>query len=220
MVATPRSWPAFAATAASRHNAPPMAELVSGAERFTTADMYALSDLVASAWTAASDRDWSAHAATLEWTCLATADHAVDCVYAPAFFLASRNTDAYPDLGRNLSLGPAATPKRIVQSLTIATRALVAIVNDAPPETRAVIFRRPEVTTATPEDFLPRAAVELALHAHDVCTGLDQPFAPPPDLCARLREHTRPWPMWTIAWNGLPHTDDPWHDLLAGSGRC
>ncbi len=210
----------FAALPATRHDAAPMAELVSGSERFTAADMYALSDMVTSAWTAAATRDWSARAGTLEWSCLATADHAVDCVYAPAFFLASRRTDAYPDTGQNMSLGANATPQRIVESLTIATRALVAIVNDAPPETRAVIFRRPEIMTAKPEDFLPRAAIELALHAHDVCAGLNETLEPPLDLCHRLREHTRPWPMWTLAWNGLPQTDDPWRDLLVASGRA
>ena len=163
MVATPRSRPAFAAPAASRHNAPPMADLVSGAERFTTADMYALSDLVASAWTAAvgSRLVRPGRHARMDMPRNRRPRGRLR-LRLPAFFLASRNTDGYPDLGRNLSLGPAATPKRIVQSLTIATCALVAIVNDAPPATRAVIFRRPEVTTATPEDFLPRAAVELA----------------------------------------------------------
>ena len=196
-----------------------MAELVSGSERFTAADMYTLSELVASAWTQGSDRDWSARAATLEWTCLATADHAVDCVYAPAFFLASRRTDAYPDTGQDMSLGANATPERVIESLAIATRTLVAIVNDAEPDVRAVIFRRPEIMTAAPQDFLPRAAIELALHAHDVCTGLDQPFEPPPELARLLREHTCPWPMWTIAWNALPRTDDPWLDLLTASGR-
>jgi hypothetical protein len=197
-----------------------MGELVSGLEHFTASDMYTLSDLVASAWMAAADRDWTTRAGSLEWSCLATADHAVDCVYAPAFFLASRRTDAYPHAGSSLVLGPDATPTRLVESLAIATRTLVAIVNDAEPGVRAVIFRRPEIITGAPPDFLPRAAVELALHAHDVCLGLDQPFEPPAELCYRLREHTRPWPMWTIAWNGLPETDDPWRDLLTGSSRC
>jgi hypothetical protein len=61
--------------------------------------------------------------------------------------------------------------------------------------------------------------MELILHAHDVCTGLQVPFEPPADLCCRLREHTRPWPMWTVAWNGLARTNDAWADLLTSSGR-
>ncbi len=51
------------------------------------------------------------------WSCLATADHAVDCVYAPAFFLASRRLDAYPIAGSNLELGADATPDALVESL-------------------------------------------------------------------------------------------------------
>ncbi|HVM53966.1 MAG TPA: hypothetical protein VM262_12280 [Acidimicrobiales bacterium] len=193
--------------------------LRSGEERFTAADLEVLSRLVADTWTAAADRDWSVSAGTLEWSCTATADHAVDCVYAPAFFLASRRQDRYPEAGGDLTMGAEATPARLVESLQIATRILVAVVHDADPDVRAVIFRRPQVLTAAPEDFLPRGALELILHAHDVCVGLDVAFEPPAGLCHRLREHTRPWPMWTQGWNGLARTDDPWGDLLTSSGR-
>jgi hypothetical protein len=193
--------------------------LLSGDERFTESDLHELSALVATAWRSAADRDWSAPAGTLDWSCTTTADHAVDCVYAPAFFLASRNRDDYPSIGLDVTLGADADPVRLVESLEIATRILAAVVNDAPPDVRAVIFRRPEVLTAAPEDFIPRGAMELILHAHDVCAGLGVPFEPPALLCRRLREHTRPWPMWTIAWNGLARTDDPWGDLLTSSGR-
>jgi hypothetical protein len=191
----------------------------SGQELFTVNDLYELTDLVVTAWTSGDDRDWSVAAGTVEWSCTRTADHAVDCVYAPAFFLASRRQDAYPDMGVGLTMGAEANPARLVQSLKIATRVLAAVVKDAAPEVRAVIFRRPEILTAAPQDFVPRAATELILHAHDVCAGLQVPFEPPAELCYRLREHTRPWPMWTVAWNGLGHTEDPWGDLLTGSGR-
>ena len=93
------------------------------------------------------------------------------------------------------------------------------MVADAGPDVRAVLFRRPQVVTAPPRDFVPRGALELILHAHDVCAVLGVPFEPPADLCRRLREHTRPWALWTLAWDGLPCTDDPWGDLLTGSGR-
>jgi hypothetical protein len=193
--------------------------LVSGPERFTVEDLHELGALVSGAWTSAADRDWSVPAGTLDWTCLATADHAVDCVYAPAFGLASRRTDRYPDLGLQV-LGERATPARLVESLGVATRVLAAVVGDADPDVRAVIFRRPDVTLGAPADFVPRAAVELILHAHDVCVGLGVAFEPPAPLARRLREHTRPWPMWTVVWHGLGTTDDPWGDLLAGSGRA
>jgi hypothetical protein len=194
-------------------------ELESGEERFTSADLLQLTHQVGQAWTAGAGRDWSEPAGTLEWSCLRTADHAVDCVYAPAFFLASRRVDHYPDVGFDLTIGTEANPARQVESLQIATRILAAVVNEAGPDVRAVIFRRPRLLAARPQDFLPRAAVELVLHAHDVCTGLRVPFDPPGELCYRLREHTRPWPMWSTAWATLGHSEDPWADLLRASGR-
>ncbi|MER7247812.1 hypothetical protein [Kribbella sp. NPDC000426] len=69
-------------------------------------------------------------------------------------------------------------------------------------------------------DFPPRAGLELILHGYDVCQGLGVPFAPPADLCARLREHTRDWPMWTSpGWSSLTEDADAWTDLLRASGR-
>jgi len=195
------------------------AQLTSGAERFTTRDLSVLSSYVATVWRDAADLDWSVQAGTVEWSCLRTADHAVDCVWAPALFLASRRQDRYPDLGADMALGPEANPARLVESLETATRVLCAVINDATPDVRAVIFRRPEIVVAPPPDFAPRGAMELILHAHDVCSGLGVTFDPDPELCHRLREHTRPWPMWNVAWNGLAHTDDPWRDLLTSSGR-
>lgn len=191
----------------------------SAEKSFTVDDLIELSDLVATTWNSASEGDWSVPAGTVEWSCTKTADHAVDCVYAPAFFLASRRMDGYPDVGLDLTLGNQATPLLLVESLQIATRILAAVVNDAGPDVRAVIFRRPSVLTAPPQDFLPRGALELVLHAHDVCAGLHVPFEPTAELCERLREHVRAWPMWTLAWSGLSCSDDPWGDLLVSSGR-
>ena len=67
---------------------------------------------------------------------------------------------------------------------------------------------------------MPRAGLELILHAHDVCAGLGVDFEPDAGLCARLRDHTSSWPEWTIEWDGLSRSDDPWGDLLAASGRA
>ncbi len=94
----------------------------SGDETFTVEDLRTLADVVAACWSAAVDLDWSVPAGTVEWSCLATADHAVDCVYAPAVFLASRRVDAYPPFGLNMMLGADATPALLVESLWLATR--------------------------------------------------------------------------------------------------
>lgn len=197
-----------------------MPDLVSGDERFTMPDLLQLIEVVGASWLAGADRDWSAKAGTLDWSCTRTADHAVDCVYAPAMFLASRRRDDYPDVGLDLTMGAAATPDRLVLSLRIAARILVGVVLEAADEDRAIIFRRPQVLIGRPTDFLARGALELILHAHDVCTGLGVPFTPPADLCHRLREHTRPWPVWAATpWTQPAVTDDPWSDLLSASRR-
>ena len=116
------------------------AVVVSGTERFSVRDLEELSGLVADAWTAGTDRDWSVPAGTLEWSCLATADHAVDCVYAPTFFLASRRTDAYPTAGGDLTLGASAAPGALVESLQIETRILVAVVRATDADVRSILF--------------------------------------------------------------------------------
>jgi hypothetical protein len=126
---------------------------------------------------------------TLEWSCTKTADHAIDTVLAPAFFLASRKLDGYPGF-IPFSLGSDATSKTLVEGLETATRILLAVVATAEPEARAVIWRRPSIEAAAPPDFVPRGGLELILHAHDVCSGLQVPFEPPTDLCEHLRQHT------------------------------
>ncbi|HEX6421838.1 MAG TPA: hypothetical protein VFZ79_00050 [Acidimicrobiales bacterium] len=77
---------------------------------FTCGDLVDLAGLVAGAWRTGADRDWSVPAGTLAWTCARTADHAVDTVLAPAFFLASRRQDDYPPYGASTP-GPDARPE-------------------------------------------------------------------------------------------------------------
>jgi hypothetical protein len=188
---------------------------------FSSRDLETLSALVASAWRSGFTRDWSVPAGTLEWTCIKTAVHAVDTVLAPAIFLASRKQDSYPELNWNWNtlMEPGARPEQLVEGLETATRILTAVIDAAPPGTRAVIRRRPEIQTAGAEDFAPRAGLELILHAHDVCSGLAIEFEPPSDVSARLREHTRNWPVAYGNWAELRSTEDPWGDLIDASGR-
>lgn len=195
---------------------------------FTVDDLSDLTELVADAWTAgtAAGADWSATAGTLDWTCTHTADHAVDTVLAPAFFLASRRVDGYPEYDWGpYEMGDRATPVNLVDGLRAASRVLAAVVTATPDDVRSAIWRRPVVEARPPADFVPRGGLELILHAHDVCLGLEVPFEPPAPLCERLREHTRDWPAWTIwaAANGGPGlgtSDDPWADLLTGASRA
>jgi hypothetical protein len=189
---------------------------------FSRADFDEMARLALDAWRSGRDRDWSVPAGTLEWSCTTTADHTVDAVFAVALFLASRKEDGYPDWGWDeLTMGPDATPDHLVEALATVARMLSAVIAVAEPDARAVIWRFPRVEVRGPEDFAPRGGLELVLHAHDVCAGLGIPFEPPADVCARLREHTRGWPHWTSpGWAEPPSTDDPWMDVLVGSGRA
>ena len=73
-------------------------------------DLELLTRIVVDAWTQGADRDWSVQAGTLEWTCTATADHAIDTVLAPAFFLAPRKLESYPGF-RQFTIGADASPE-------------------------------------------------------------------------------------------------------------
>ena len=186
---------------------------------FTVGDLEGLAALVAESWREAGDRDWSVRAGSLEWSCATTADHAIDTVLAPAFFLASRKQDDYP-AGGPFSLGSDPRPEDLAEAVETAARILAAVVTAAPAEVRAVIWRFPVVATRPAADFVPRGALELALHAHDVGRGLELPFVPPTDVCERLRAHTQAWPHWSSSgWSPLSMQGDPWLDLLRSSGR-
>jgi hypothetical protein len=186
---------------------------------FSCADLDTLAGTVAQAWRSGSDRDWSVPAGSLDWSCTATADHAIDTVLAPAFFLASRKQDDYP-AGGPFTMGPDARPDTLIEGIETASRVLIAVVTVADPDVRAVIWRSPRIETRGPADFVPRGALELLVHGHDVCTGLDVAFDPPTELCERLRAHTQLWPHWgSPGWTQLSMTGNPFVDLLRSSGR-
>jgi hypothetical protein len=181
---------------------------------FTVEDFDVLSDLVLASWGSAVDRDWSIPAGTLEWSCLRTADHTVDCVFSYAFFLASRKEDGYPAFGELHAL-PGAQPTDLLDGLRAAVNMLHAVIVAAPAGARAAIWRRPAVEVGGSTDFAARGALELVLHGADVCAGLGVPFTPPGAECARLLESTAVNP----GASPFEASDNAWSDLLARSGR-
>jgi hypothetical protein len=184
---------------------------------FTALDLEALTESVVEAWRRGADLDWSSPAAATGWTCTATAEHAVDCVLAPALFLASRRTDRYPD--GEWTSGGDPNVDVLVEGLEMNTRILIGVVATTPPDVRAICWRRP-VEVRPPADFLPRGALELALHAQDVCGGLDLDFDPPTEAIDHLRHHVADWPFFRDYWEPLTLEGDPWDDLLRASGRA
>src|SRR5215212_8590062 len=94
---------------------------------FTVRDLYDVAGCVAEAWGAGIDLDWSARAGTLDWSCVKTANHAIDTLIAPAFFLASRRTDRYPEGG--WSPGDDAAPAQFVDAVEMGGRLLGGVVS-------------------------------------------------------------------------------------------
>jgi hypothetical protein len=184
-------------------------------EAFTSHDLAVLGKLVADSWGSVVDLDWSVPAGTLEWSCWYTADHTVDCVFSYALFLSSGAQDHYPAFGELHAL-PDAKPSDLVEGLRAVTTMLVAVIDAAPPGTHAIVRLRPAPATGGPGEFAARGALEMVLHGHDVCVGLGVSLRPPNDMCERLREHTRSWPIGT----DIAPTDDAWSDLLQRSGRA
>jgi len=191
----------------------PTDQIRDGAGSFSVEDFDDLTASVLAAWGSGADRDWTVPAGTLDWTCWATADHTVDCVFSYALFLASRCQERYPPFGE-LRAFEAATPSDLIDGLRAVTTMLSAVIRAAAPGTRAVILQRPPLTGDL-DDFAARGALEMVLHAHDVCTGLGIDFDPPRDLCSRLLGHTGSW----VIMDAGPATDDPWSQLLERSGR-
>ena len=188
---------------------------------FTYEDLDAVTACVAGAWRVGADRDWSARAGTLDWSCARTADHALDAVLAVALFLAAGRQDGYPEWAWTT---PApcqdGRPGLAGDAMAAVGRVLSAVIATAPPGASAVIWQRPLPEVRPASDFAARGALEMILHGHDVCAGLGVPFAPPADVCTRLRDHSRGWPHWrSPGWHEPAATDDPWADFFAASGR-
>lgn len=185
-------------------------------DEFSVDDLLEIAASVTDAWRRGTDRDWTVRAGSLDWSCSRTADHAIDTLLAPAWFLASRRVDAYPNGG--WSPGESATPEAFIEGVEIGARLLAGVVVTTPPDVRALLFRNYGMIGAPP-DFAPRGALELVLHAEDVCSGLGLDLDPPLHACANLRAHVRDWPVWGDYWQTLEMSDDPWTDLLAATRR-
>ncbi len=187
---------------------------------FTHDDLVTVTDYVSAAWSHGLDRDWSVPAGTLDWSCKYTASHCFDATLAIGVFLASRRTDRYPDWGDPMPVADDPKPDQLAEAIAVAGRLVAGVVATTPPDVEAILMRNP-VVLAPPTDFAPRAALEAILHGHDVAQGLGLEFRPPADVCERLRDHTKDWRHWhSGVWPPLPFTDDPWADLVIGSGRA
>lgn len=175
--------------------------------------------VVASAVTAlrsGTDRDWWAPAGDLEWSCWETVEHVADDL---VFYGAQLGAPGYHDYlpleaatrtpgsaVNSIRSEPAAGPDGLLAVLTASGALLAAMVRVTPPDVTGH-------HTCGPADAEASAAMgvlETLVHTRDVAQGLDVPWSPDPDLCARVLDRLFP---------DVEPATDPWATLLWACGR-
>ena len=94
----------------------------------------------------------------------------------------------------------------IVEALDATAGLLEAVCASVPPQRRG--FH--PAGTSDAGGFAAMGIAECVLHAFDVLTAMDLPYAADAGACATVLDRLFP---------GVERTDDPWHDLLAATGR-
>ncbi|GHH41228.1 hypothetical protein [Streptomyces candidus] len=84
---------------------------------------------------AGDEYGWSAHAGTLSWSCLRTAEHIAHDLTAHSGQLAARPDDSY--LPMDLTVRPGASPGDLLRVITAAGGMLAATLAASGPEVRA-----------------------------------------------------------------------------------
>lgn len=186
---------------------------MSDVEPFTGEDFGLLSGFVVDAWQAGVDRDWTVPAGTLEWSCLETADHTIDCVFSYALFLASRRQDAYPSVGELHAL-PGSGPRDMVDGIRAVTTILWAVITTADPAERAILLRWPQPETGVPNDFAARGAMSWSSTATTFAPGSAFPSPPRSTSaagCSPTPSAGPARPRWPRATTAGPTS---WSDLV------
>lgn len=199
-----------------------------------TADDVALAvRLAVEALRPASAEAWQRPAGTLEWSCWETAEHLADDLFA----YAAQIGPARPPLTTEVPFrwerrrpggppnvtfaDPAAGPEGLLQVVEACGALLVAMVRTTPASVRSYHG----FGVSDPEGFGAMGVVETLVHADDLAAGLELPWEPPADLCARALARlfpeapadTPPWPtlLWATGRGDLPGRARPtewrWH---------
>ncbi|WP_194819649.1 maleylpyruvate isomerase N-terminal domain-containing protein [Nocardia sp. XZ_19_385] len=190
----------------------------SGRTPVTADDLDLAVQLAVSTLRAASPSAWDGKAGALEWDCWETVEHLSDDLFAYAVQLGPKTppVDGHVPFvyERRRPGGPAnavhadhkSGPAGLLQVLEASAALLVAMVRTTPPQTRAYhVFG-----VSDPEGFAAMGLVETLVHTHDLAQGLDLPWTPPADLCARALARLFP---------DTEASPDPWPTLLWATGR-
>jgi hypothetical protein len=164
------------------------------------------------------DRDWSAPASGLTWTCRGTVEHMADDLFAYAGQIATSR----PELDTYVSFDFFADSEGEPQCAIHAKRdrgnaGLVQILDacggmlSALVRTRSADVRGWHTSgVSDPPGFAAMGTVEVLLHMFDVAEPLGIAWDPPPDVARRVLERLFPQ---------APSGDDPWQVLLQVTGR-
>lgn len=185
----------------------------------TSADVRAVVDDLLPRFAAIPDADWDQSAHHLEWTCRETVAHLADDLVYYALQLSGQ----HPPQERYLELDEVAPeragapellvrPSRaagtvgIVEALDATAGLLEAVTATAPAARRG--FHPSGLSDAS--GFAAMGVTETVLHGWDVLMALGQDYQPDAEVCRRVLNRLFP---------AVVLTDDPWHDLLAATGR-
>jgi hypothetical protein len=183
-----------------------------------TADDVTLSVRLAVDALGAARDGWDAQAGDVKWTCWETAEHIADDLFyyatemartaqeepRPAPFTLTARREGGPEVA--LCADPDAGPAGLLQVVDACGGLLAAAVRTAAPEARGYhVFGM-----ADAEGFAAMGIVEVLVHTADIAAGLDVPWEPPADLCARVLARLFP---------DVEVTGDPWRTLLWATGR-
>lgn len=170
----------------------------------STDDVRLAADEVLTVLRPLGQRDWSVPAGELEWDCLRTLNHACNALQIYSVNLAMQTTERKARVRDH-------DPDNEVEVVLNATEASAAVLSRvaeaAPPGARGAHF----AGQADAIGFIAMGCDEVLIHGYDVSSGLGVPFAPSPDLCARLIRRLFPW---------ADPGDDPWATLLWCNGRA
>jgi hypothetical protein len=155
--------------------------------------------------------DWSQPAGTLEWTSWQTVDHLIDCLFSYAFQLAAGAQSGFLRFGE-LHAQHDAGPADLVTGLRAVGTMFVSVVRQLPPDATA----SDGLVVMGVSDWCARAGYELALHSHDVASGLGVQLEVPEALCESITSSPT---LWMYDRDRASTAADPWTALLVGSGR-
>ena len=185
----------------------------------TSADLREVIDDLLVRFAALPDDAWEAMAAGLAWTCRDTVGHLLD----DFGFYAMQLSGVAPPQTSYIELlepppwregspqivfwpDPATGTRGIVSAVDAVGGLLVAVTATAPPERRG--FHPSGLSDRS--GFAAMGVVEAVCHAHDILSAHHVDYNADPRVCAAVLDRLFP---------DATRTDDPWHDLLAATGR-